>query len=70
MNYLVNMERLRALCAERGLSIAALERRADIGNGVIARWAENEPRVGNVQAAASVLGVTVDELLAHDKPTT
>lgn len=63
---MVNMARLRELCAERGVSIAELERRTDTGNGVIARWTVNIPRSNKLKAVADYLGVTMEELLTDE----
>lgn len=57
------IENIRALCAERGISISALEKGAGLGNGVISRWGESSPRLESVLAVASFLDVPVDRLL-------
>lgn len=57
------LERIRALCKERGITIAELERNTNLGNGVIARWGEMNPRVDKLKAVADFFGVPVDELL-------
>lgn len=54
------------LSKEKGLSIAALEKAAGLGNGVIRRWDEYSPRSDKLKAVADVLGVTVDELLREE----
>lgn len=62
------VEKIRALCAERKISIAALERETGLGNGVIARWDESSPRLESVLAVANYFGVQIDQLL-KDKTT-
>ncbi len=57
------VEKIRALCRERGTSLWALERQLGIGNGVIAKWAKSSPRVETVKLVADYFGVTVDDLL-------
>lgn len=57
------LDKIRALCKERGITLAELERNAGLGNGVIARWGETNPRVDKLKAVADFFGVTVDELL-------
>ena len=64
---LKNIERI---CAERGISIYALEKEANIGNGTIKRWDKSSPTVNSLQAVAKVLECTVDELLSESEPTT
>ena len=62
---------IRALCEQRNMTIAALEREVGIGNGVIARWNDKNPRLDKAKAVADYFGVTVDDLLrAEPKPTT
>ncbi len=57
------VENIKALCAKRHISIAALERKAGLGNGVITRWDESSPRLESVLAVAKYFGVSVDSLL-------
>lgn len=54
------------LCAEKNMSIRKLEREAGLKNGVIGKWKSSSPRVENLQTVASVLGVSVDYLLADE----
>ena len=61
------VERIRALAKEKGLTIAAIEKEAGIGNGVIARWDEHSPRVSALFAVANVLGVSLDYLVSGEK---
>ena len=52
------------------MTIAALEREVGIGNGVIARWNDKNPRLDKAKAVADYFGVTVDDLLrAEPEPT-
>ena len=55
---------IQALCKEKGITIACLERNTDLGNGVIRKWDKASPQLRTVTAVANYLGVTVDELLA------
>ena len=57
------VEKIRRLCAEHRISLAALEREVGLGNGVIARWNDMNPRVDRLKAVADFFGCTVDELL-------
>ena len=57
------LERIKALCVERGITIAELERETGIGNGTISRWGQSFPRVDRLRAVADFFGCTVDELL-------
>lgn len=58
--------KIRALCKERGVTIAEVERVTGLGNGVIRRWDENSPTVSKLKPVADYFGVTVDELLREE----
>lgn len=58
---------IRALCGEKGVTIAEVERVTGIGNGVIRRWDEGSPRLSSIKRVADFFGVTVDELLKDDE---
>ena len=60
------LKNIKEKCKEKGLSIFALEKKAGIGNGTIARWEKSSPTLDNLQAVAKVLECTVDNLL-HDE---
>lgn len=59
-------ENVVRLCAERGTTIAALERACGLGNATVRGWAENNPRVDRLKKVADYFGVTVDELLKDE----
>ncbi len=64
----MNTEILYRKAKEQRYSIAALERTADLGNGVIGKWRDGtcEPSIKSIKAISKVLGCTVDELLKED----
>lgn len=55
------------LCKQRGMSIAELERRAGLGNGVIRKWDTTSPTMRTLVAVADCLGVTLDDLIGLRK---
>lgn len=59
----MNLNKLAALCKERGITFCKLERECGIGNGIIGRWKTSAPSITNLKKVADFLGVTVDELL-------
>lgn len=59
----MNIDKLAAMCKEKGITFCKLEKECGIGNGVIARWKTSSPTVANLKAVADYFGVTVDELL-------
>lgn len=60
-------DKISALCEERGISIAKLEREADLGNATVRRWKGSDPSASKLKRVADVLGVTVDELLKEER---
>lgn len=63
---------IRALCKEKGTTLAALEKKLGFGNGVIAGWetAKNWPPYDRLYAVATELGATVDELAGNNDNAT
>lgn len=59
-------ENIKKLCSEKGISIAAVEKEAGIGNGVIGGWREGSPRVDSLMKVANVLGTSLDELVKKE----
>ena len=59
------VDRIKALCQKNGMTIKDLEKRCDIGNGVIARWDKSSPSVDNLRKVARYFGVTVSYLLGE-----
>lgn len=62
------LENIKRLCKEQKIFISTLEERAGLSTNAIYRWDESKPSVDKVARVAAVLGVTVDALLAPDKP--
>jgi len=60
-------ERIKAEADQMGLTIAELEKRAGLGNGVIGGWRTASPNARKLEAVADTLGVSVDYLLKGKK---
>lgn len=60
-------ENIVRLCAERGISVRALEKAVGLGNGVIGAWRRKSPRVDKLLRVADFFGVTLDELVRGDR---
>lgn len=58
------LHNIKRLCAEQGITIAELERRAGLIPRTMARWDITMPSVDKVVCVAKVLDVTVEDLLA------
>ena len=56
-------ENVTALCKERGISVAALEKELGLGNATIRGWTKSDPGVSKLKKVADRFGVTVDFLL-------
>lgn len=59
-------DRIKAICAEKGMSISYLERTAGLGNGTIDGWNNSSPRLDNVIAVAKVLDVPIEKLIKEE----
>ena len=62
-------ENISSLCKKRGISIAGLEKAIGLGNGTIRGWVNSSPTVDRLVAVANYFGVTVNDLLSPDAPT-
>lgn len=57
------VHKIKEIAKERHLSVAEVERLADITERTINRWDAKEPSVYKVYRVAKVLGTTVEDLL-------
>ena len=57
------VERIKALCKEKGTTMGTLEKELGLGNGSIRRWDEKVPGADKVLLIANRLEVTTDWLL-------
>ena len=64
------VERIRQLCARNDISIAALERQLNFGNGTIGRWSTASPTVERLGKVADYFGVSVDYLTGREQQET
>lgn len=56
-------ERVKTLADMRNISLAMLERKAQLSNGTIGKWKESEPGARNLYKVAKALGVDINILL-------
>lgn len=56
------LEIIQKLCQEKGISIAEVERRANLGNGSIRRWGVAYPSIDKVDRVAKILNTTIEYL--------
>lgn len=59
-------EKILALCEQKQISLAELERQANLEPRTIYKWKTVVPSVKRAYAVATVLGVTVEELMSEE----
>lgn len=63
------VNRIRALCEARKITVAELERKLIISNGSISKWDKSVPKADNLYKVATYFGVTMEYLLTGiEKP--
>lgn len=56
-------ENVKKYCAEKGYSIAGIEKAANLSNGTIGKWRESVPKADSLVKVSKVLGISIDALL-------
>jgi len=56
-------DRIKILAEKKLMTIAELERKADLGNGTIRRWDKSLPSADKLKKVGNILGVTIDYLV-------
>lgn len=56
-------DKIKDLCKDRNLSVRELERRAGLGDNSISKWNRSSPTLSSLAKVASVLEVSVPELI-------
>ncbi len=59
-------EMIKALCDKEGITIPALERKLNFGNGVIYSWKKSSPSLVKIQKVAEYFRVSVSYLIGED----
>ena len=55
-------DNIKAIADKKGMSIAEIEKKAQIGNGIIGKWKESIPNVDSLVKVAKVLNVSISTL--------
>lgn len=65
------VQNIKDACKEKGTTIAEIERKLHIGNGIIARWETNKayPPLDRLQAIADELHVPLSRLTGVSQPS-
>ena len=61
---MVNLERIRQLAKERGVSIAKLEKETGLANATIRKWENAKPQAESLAKVAKFFDVSIEELMA------
>ena len=64
----VNLEKIRELANEKGLSLIGLEHKVKFSNGTICKWKDTGASANSLYIVANYLGTTVDDLLERREP--
>ena len=57
------VNKIKEIAEKKGFSIQRVEKEAGLSNGSISKWEKSKPLAENLQKVASVLGVSIEELL-------
>lgn len=57
------LKNIKRICKEQRITLASLERRANIGNGTIAKWENQSPLVESLMKVSKALNCTITELV-------
>ena len=58
------LHNIKRLCKEQGITVAELERKAQLTESTICKWGTNMPAADKLARVARVLHTTVEDLLA------
>lgn len=61
------LEKIRAYCAEKGITIASFEKMCGIGNGTIDDWDKSEPKLSSLLKIEKATGISITEWLKGEK---
>jgi len=56
-------ENIKAICESKNISISALEKKAELGNGTIGKWRTCDPNIESLRKVAAALDVSINRLM-------
>ena len=59
-------EKVMALCEERKIRVARLEKEVGLGNGTVRGWKKSTPGVTTLKKVSDYFGVKIEDLLRED----
>ncbi len=60
---MVNLERIKQLASERGISISKLEKETGLANATIRNWEDSNPQIDTLIKVARYFQVPIEELI-------
>lgn len=57
------LKKIKELCAEKGITIARLEKECKIGNATISAWDKSSPRLDNLKKVADFFDKPIEYFL-------
>lgn len=60
-------DKIVEICRAQKISITKVEDMANLGHGTIGKWKNVDPQIGNIRKVASVLNVSIEELVSDSK---
>ena len=58
-------DKIKKICEEKGMSITYVEKKAELGNGLISKWNDSVPSVANLKKVANILEVRISSEASH-----
>ena len=62
------VDNIKAVCADRGITVTELERRIGISDNGIYKWKTNSPSIDKVRRVSEVLNVPIERLIGREEP--
>lgn len=59
------LERIKSLCIENSISLSALEKKLNLGNGTLSRWNTSSPSIDKIQRISNYFNVSIDYLVGQ-----
>ncbi|MDD3569588.1 MAG: helix-turn-helix transcriptional regulator [Lachnospiraceae bacterium] len=60
------LERIKVLCLKNSISLAALEKKLNLGNGTLSRWDTSSPSIDKIQKVSDYFNVSIDYLVGQE----
>lgn len=58
-------ERVRAICEQKGVTVASVESQAGLGHATIRKWDDSVPRIDSLLAVSKILDVSIEALIGE-----